>query len=903
MTLQKFGRYEIVNMMGQGGMAEVYAARDPQMDRLVALKIIRKNFSEDERFRKRFLEEAKTIAGLEHRAILPVHDFGQDENTQNLYLVMRLMPDVLNKRLDRERVIPLAEVSLILNRLAVALNRAHSEKIVHRDIKPANILLDEEGTVFLADFGLAAPLDKIEAGFVPQSYGGSPFYMAPEQWRGETVGPYTDIYQLGVTLFEMLTGQRPFPEADHQTLLERHLDGRLPHACDLNPRLPQQIQPILEKAMAKSPAERYVSALELANDVANLLRPRLVKRRYEIREELQHGRFTIVYRAQDLIDERLVALKVFKQPLLVNHRYQQEFLQQRAQILRLPSHPGLVPVYEVDVDVDEERPFVVMKFVEGASLRDRFRKESTFSVNRVCEIAESLAEALDALHANGQVHGDINMGNVLIDANGYCLLADFHMTAVAELTAFAQEQAAPLGYLPYMAPEQWQLQPLLPQTDVYQFGMLLYELLAGQRPFADVNPRDMQQLVMKEAPPPITSVVSTLPDQFDAIFAKVLAKEPEMRYASATLLVQALQHAWQNHTFESFVYEGEKSYEIKQWDKAIAAYKQALKIRPNNQAVAAALARAERRKQDDMILEQSHRAIENDRWRDADYFLSQASDTPEKAGLQKLVQSKIRVEQLYSEGKLAMQQEAWLKAQTLLDEADALEPNYRDVHALLGELAETIEGCLRRAREVMVAGDYEQALICLEPIAELETAVTLRQEIAEQQKKARRSRWVVWSRRRAVAVALLLLVAVVATVVLVYWPTWRGGTEEPGFSVADGVACLETAVPQLQLADENNDSYIIDPGETRAVPAAVEFLNLSLLWPTEILSASCEVFVTENELVEIRWGADAGGTQPVDFRTAVYQKLDSSVSEDTIVVTLSYDNQPLSYEYYVSFTP
>ncbi|MBK7893607.1 MAG: protein kinase [Anaerolineaceae bacterium] len=901
MTLQKFGRYEIVNVMGQGGMAEVYAARDPQMDRLVALKIIRKNFSEDERFRKRFLEEAKTIAGLEHRAILPVHDFGQDENTQNLYLVMRLMPDVLNKRLEREGAIPLAESSLILNRLAVALNRAHSEKIVHRDIKPANILLDEEGTVFLADFGLAAHLDKIEAGFVPQSYGGSPFYMAPEQWRGETVGPYTDIYQLGVTLFEMLTGQRPFPEADHQTLLERHLDGRIPHACDLNPRLPQQIQPILEKAMAKSPADRYVSALELANDMANLLRPRRVKRRYEIREELQHGRFAIVYQAQDLIDERLVALKVFKQPLLANHRYRQEFLQQRAQILRLPNHPGLVPVYEVDVD--EERPFVVMKFVEGASLRDRFRKESAFSVNRVCEIAESLAEVLDALHANGQVHGDINMGNILINANGHCLLADFHMTAVAELTTFAQEQAAPLGYLPYMAPEQWHLQPLVPQTDVYQFAALLYELLAGQRPFEDVNPLEMQQLVMKEAPPPITAVAPMLPDQFDAIFVKALAKEPELRYASATALVQALQQAWQNHAFASFVYEGEKNYEIKQWDKAIAAYKQALKIRPNNQAVVAALARAERRKQDEIVLEQSHRAIEKDRWRDADYFLSQASDTPEKQALQKLVQAKIKVEQLYSEGRMALQQEDWLKAQTLLDEADSLEPNYRDVHALLGELAETIGGYLQQAHEAMANGDYDRALLLLEPVAELETAVTLRQEITEKQKKERRSRWAAWSRRRAVVVALLLLIAVGVAVVLIYLPTWRGNTEEPGFTVADGVDCLETAVPQLQLVDEDNDTYIIDPGETRDIPAAVESLNLSLLWPTETLSASCEVFVTEDELVEVRWGADAGGTQPVDFRTAVYQKLDSSVSEDTIVVTLSYDNQPLSYEYYVSFTP
>ena len=312
MTLSKFGRYEINDVLGRGGMAEVYEAHDPVIDRPVALKIIRKKFSEDARFKKRFRREANIIANLEHRAILPVYDFGEDEGTGQLFLVMRLMPDVLNFRIERDGPVSLEETSLILNRLAAALTKAHGREIVHRDIKPANILLDSDGTTFLSDFGLAAFAAKIETGREPSSYGGSPFYMAPEQWLDEKVGTHTDIYQLGVTLFEMLTGQRPFPETDMFVLRDRHVNGKIPNAREINPKLPQKIQPILEKAMAKNPLDRYRTPLELAEAVATLLRPEKIKNRYEIKEELQHGRLAVVYLAHDPFRDREVALKMMK---------------------------------------------------------------------------------------------------------------------------------------------------------------------------------------------------------------------------------------------------------------------------------------------------------------------------------------------------------------------------------------------------------------------------------------------------------------------------------------------------------------------------------------------------------------------------------------------------------------
>ncbi|WP_420645739.1 protein kinase domain-containing protein [Candidatus Leptofilum sp.] len=893
MTLQTFGRYKIEYLIGQGGMAEVYAAKDPELDRQVALKIILKHFSEDPKFQARFLNEAQTIAGLEHRAILPVYDFGQDESTNNLYLVMRLMPDVLNKRLEREGPIPLPEASLILNRLAVALNRAHSEAIVHRDIKPANILLDEEGTVFLADFGLAAPLEKIETGHLPQSFGGSPFYMAPEQWREEAVGPHTDIYQLGVTLFEMLTGELPFPDPNPLVMAEQHMHGRIPNICDHNSDLPPKIQPILEKAMAKAPAERYKTVLELADDIANLLRPKMIKRRYEIKEELQHGRFAVVYQAQDLIDEQLVALKVLKRPLIANHRYQQEFFQHRAQLLRLPTHSAIVPVYEAGLH--KEKPFVAMKFVDGASLRSRFRKEGKLSVNQVCEIAESLADGLDALHDNEQVHGDINMGNVLIAPNNGCLLTDFHMTAVAELTTFMMDEKAPLGFLPSMAPEQWAREPLLPQTDVYQFGMLLYELLTGQRPFAHTNLLELEQAVAKEPPPPITSLAAELPPQFEAIFAKALAKRPEMRFERAGELVQALRSAWQGHLFDSSLQAGRTQYEAKAWDAAIEAYKQALNIEPDNKAVADELNRAKRRKRDEIVLNQCREAMANERWRDADYFLSQASDSLEKKALQDQVQRKIQVEQLYGEGKVAMRQGDWLRAQQLLDEADSLEPNYLDVNALLGQLAEKIESCLQQAQEAVAQGEFDRALMLLKPVAAHETAVAIRQEIDDKNRPmpmlpandSRSGRSLIgWG-----AVGLLSIIAVVFFVL-----NGRLTDEEKR-------ECVQTAVPELHINRPGEPKLGLPQNTSATIAGNWQELGLSVEWGPDELSNACQQFINNDGNIESTWASDAGEIQEKERWEVIYTLSSSSVKNDRIVVTLSYDGQPLTNVFLLHFRP
>lgn len=894
MIMQKFGRYELVNVIGQGGMAEVYASRDPKLGRSVALKIIRRNFSENETFRERFLNEAQTIARLEHRAILPVYDFGQDETTNKLYLVMRLMPEVLHERLADEGAISLADASLILNRLAAALDKAHREGIVHRDIKPPNILLDEEGTVFLADFGLAAPADKIEAGFVPQSYGGSPFYMAPEQWRGETVGPFTDIYQLGVTLFEMLTGVRPFPEENMELLMDRHINSPIPFVRDFNEHLPKDIQRILEKAMAKNPAERHKSCQALAQDVANLLHPKRIKNRYEIKEELQHGRLAAVYLAYDLFDKRDVALKVLKQALIPYPTFQQQFQQQRQLLLNLPDDTAVVPIY--DVDQDEGQPYIAMQFVEGSSLRDRFRKERKFTVEKTYALTRCLAQSLDSLHAANLAHGDINMGNVLVDESGQCYLTDFHITAVAELTQAVVNQDSPLNYMPYMAPEQWRSEPITPSTDVYQFGAMIFELLTGRPPFTELSAEALRQAVENDPPPKVTSLVPDLPAQFDSVLARALAKDPSARYGTASEVINRLNQAQDTHLFELLMQQGKEHREKREWEAAIEAYVRALEIRPESMAAKEAIERARRRKHDSGILYQSEQALKEKRWEDAVYFLKRASDTPENREKLAFAQHMMQAEAKYKAGKEAMQEGKLFAAQRLFDEADALAPNYEDVNQLLGEVVEKMEATLQQARTAVSQKQYDVATTLLEPLGEQETAVQLRQQIASKQRETRRARrWHFWSSRKpllgAVGAVVLVLLLVAA---LLY-------VRNANPTAAD---CLATAVPRLQIQNGPDPYLALDGGDPVTIVDPGPELALQMEWGPENLQESCQHILLVDENLTVIWKSENENFIELgdnDKWTATLSPSSSFEDSDEIVVLLSYDNQREEFRFQLNF--
>jgi serine/threonine-protein kinase len=261
------GRYKLLERVGSGGMSVVYKAQDLLLGRPVAVKMLHESFTGDPDFLRRFRQEAFAAANLQHPNIVTVHDIGQDGNRH--YIVMEFvegqtMKDLVRQYKAQGTVMPGDRALDLLIQTAEGIGYAHRAGLVHCDVKPQNVLVTRDDRIKVADFGIARAVTEASQQINDDRVWGTPQYFSPEQASGEAPTPASDVYSIGVMMFEALTGELPFNATTQAALALKHIQEPPPHVSELNPAVPEQMDLIVDKVLAKEPEGRYRTAGQLA---------------------------------------------------------------------------------------------------------------------------------------------------------------------------------------------------------------------------------------------------------------------------------------------------------------------------------------------------------------------------------------------------------------------------------------------------------------------------------------------------------------------------------------------------------------------------------------------------------------------------------------------------------------
>ena len=269
LTGRELGPYRLISPFGEGGMATIYKAFQPGTERYVALKILPQHYAKEATFHERFQQEAQIIAKFQHPHILPVFDYGEEDNYA--YLAMPLIKGGTLAKLINGGTVELSQVRTIISQVGDALDYAHSYGVVHRDVKPTNILIDERQNALLTDFGISKIVGEMVHITRTGQVIGTPAYMSPEQIKGDLIDGRSDIYSLGIVLYEMVTGRTPFRADTPPALFVKHLLDPLPPPSTLIPDLPLPVEMVILKSLAKEPNDRYQTAAQMVQAVQSAI--------------------------------------------------------------------------------------------------------------------------------------------------------------------------------------------------------------------------------------------------------------------------------------------------------------------------------------------------------------------------------------------------------------------------------------------------------------------------------------------------------------------------------------------------------------------------------------------------------------------------------------------------------
>ncbi len=549
--------YEILGPLGQGGMGVVYRARHRELNRVVAIKMVRSGLVLRPNQLIRFQLEAQAVAALSHPHVVPLYEFGQVNGQP--YLVMELVEGgSLSDRLNGKPADPLWAAGLV-EQLASAMSYIHERKMIHRDLKPANVLLSNDGTPKITDFGLAKRLTADDPGLT-QTYAilGTACYMSPEQARGETksVGPASDVYALGGILYECLTGRPPFREATYALTIAKVTDTDPIQPTDLVQELPTDLEAICLKCLNKDPEHRY-TAQELAEDLARfrqnlpvLARPLSVRDRharwaqrigYQLGELLEETATALCYSATQLAINRTVRLKLSAGIVgTANHA----ILKREADAIGGLDHPNVIRLY--DYGEQHNQPYLVLEQIENnQTLAQRIGRArnpgdpgsaeypTPLAVRQIAELALMITVGLQAIHDHGVIHGGLRTDAIFLTKDLVPKIGQYTFATRIDRTDSKTETIPERPGSYFVAPEFLSADPtrIGPHSDLYSLGAILVDLLAtvvadSSKPF-DENSRPVV--------PPNMDLDLT------AIIKKCLMDDPQLRYPSAGALALDLQ--------------------------------------------------------------------------------------------------------------------------------------------------------------------------------------------------------------------------------------------------------------------------------------------------------------------------------------------------------------------------
>ncbi|UCE24254.1 MAG: serine/threonine protein kinase [Candidatus Zixiibacteriota bacterium] len=492
----KIGDYVITGRIGQGGVAEIYKARQESLDRDVAIKILSAQMTSDLDIVRRFERESMVIGRLNHPNIVHVIDKGQAGG--RYYFVMEYINGAsLREVIDTPRIALKTKLEMIVQ-VCKALDYAHKNGVIHRDIKPTNVLIDRQGNALVSDFGIAqmvcAPDSEMTSSDIVM---GTLSYMSPEQKISSTnVDQTTDIYAVGIMLYEILVGKKPL--------------GHFKLPSEINSQLPIEFDSIILKCLAQEPKDRYQRAVELKDAILNVINHDDSASRTQEMSLNGADSFLGKCRYLDTIKETrfgstiLVENRVNKKLYVIKKHEKGEAGRKEAKILGTLKHDNIIDIY--GSGGDNKSTVIIIEYAQGGSLAERMVRR--YDWEKAFQIVLAVASGLHHAHKNNIVHGNLRPSNILFDADEVIKITDFGLPAHYE---------NPRKKNWYMPPERKKSR----QGDIYSLGVIAHQMITGRNPSYDTA----SNLCLHD-------VQMNLPEAVQHMLDKFLAIRVTRRYAS-----------------------------------------------------------------------------------------------------------------------------------------------------------------------------------------------------------------------------------------------------------------------------------------------------------------------------------------------------------------------------------